>query len=63
MLSRLKDCQGIRWAANASWDIQWDACEQEAISANLLAVGSQGLEVPEFADIHPKQGQEVLVEH
>ena len=63
MSSHLKDCQGVRWAANASWDIEWDTGEQEAISSNLLAVSSQSLEIPKFTDVQPKQRQEVLMEH
>lgn len=60
---RLEYCQSVGWRTNTARHIQWDGCEQEAISLQLCALFAQGLKIPQLSDMCPEEGQEVLVQH
>jgi hypothetical protein len=50
-----KQCQRIWRTPNTSWYITRRTCQQERPATQLLALSTQPLEVPQFANRHPPE--------
>ena len=58
---KLEQSKSIRRRANAAMNIQRSRGEQEAVSSKLFTLLRKSFEIPQLADRHAEQGQEVLM--